>query len=109
MRADDVDDIAVARRPLGIEFLTGREQNDLVRLRNQAVVVDRTVPGFEPLIESSDTQTRNGRGWRASDSAQGLTLFIYLTVELKARAGTPDRTFGRDLGRIGIGARIKRS
>src|SRR5215208_1082043 len=101
MRTGNVDAITVARRPLGIEFLAGREQNDLVRPRNQAVAVDGNVPGLEPLIESSHTQTRNGREQRASEAAQGLALFICLAVELESCAGTPDRTFGRDLGRIG--------
>src|SRR4051794_32531185 len=108
MRTGNVDEITVARRSLGIEFLAGREQNDLVRLRDQAVAVDRNVSGLKPLIECSNAQTRNGRERRASDAAQGLALFICLAVELESCAGTPDRTFGRDLGRIGIGTRIKR-
>src|SRR3954454_15419174 len=108
MRTGNVDQITVARRPFGIEFLAGREQNDLVRLRNQAVAVDRHVPGLKPLIESSNAQTRNGRERRATNAAQGLARFICLAVELESRAGTPDRAFGRDLGWIGVGARVKR-
>src|SRR3954469_13461607 len=109
MRPRNVDDIAVARRSLGIEFLAGREQNDFVRLRNQAVAVDRNVPGLNPLIKSSDAQTWNGRERWASNATQGLALFICLAVELKSRASTPDGGFGRDPGWIGIGARLKRS
>src|SRR3954471_5043490 len=83
MRPGNVDEIAVARRPLGIEFLAGREQNDFVRLRNQAVTVDRNVPCLDALIKSSDAQTWNGRKRWASNAAQGLALFICLAVELK--------------------------
>src|SRR3954452_11092243 len=109
MRTSNVDEITVARRPFRVEFLAGREQNDLVRLRNQAVAVDRHVPGLEPLIESSNAQTRDGRERRASNAAQGLALFICLAVELESRASTPDRAFGHDFGWIGVGARVKRS
>src|SRR3954466_7891313 len=102
MRTGNVNEIAVTRRPLGIEFLARREQNDPVRLWNQAVTFDCNVPDLDPLIESSDAETWNGRERRASDAAQRLAFFICLAVELKSRAGTPDRAFRCNLGQIGI-------